>query len=50
MLGLVIALQPQLMDWLRYQLDDADYALAGLVVTGVVSAMRLITTKPVAKK
>lgn len=49
-LGLIIAAQPALMDWLRYRLDAADYALGGLIVTVVISVMRAITTKPVTEK
>lgn len=49
-LGVLIAVQPLLMDWLHYRLDAADYALAGLIVTAAVSIMRAITTKPVTEK
>lgn len=49
-LGVLIAVQPMLMDWLHYRLAAADYALAGLIVTAAVSVMRVITTQPVDDK
>lgn len=50
LLGLLVGVQPQLMDWMRYKLEPADYALAGVAITGAVWLLRWITDKPLDEK
>ncbi|MCL5060457.1 MAG: hypothetical protein M1449_08075 [Candidatus Thermoplasmatota archaeon] len=44
------AIQPQLMDWLRLRLTAEDYALAGVIVGGLIVLLRWVTTKPLEEK
>lgn len=44
------AIQPQLMDWLRLRLTAEDYALAGVIVGGLIVWLRWVTTKPLEEK
>lgn len=44
------AIQPQLMDWLRLSLTPEDYALAGVIIGGLIVWLRWITTKPLEEK
>jgi len=49
-LGSLVAVQPMLSAWLKYKLDAADYALAGLVVAAAISALRWVTDEPLEYK
>lgn len=42
-LGFIVTIQPALMAWLNYKLAPADYALAGVIITGVIWLFRWVT-------
>ena len=50
LLGMLIAIQPMLMEWMGYKLEKEDYILAGMLVTGLISLMRWVTTQPLDKR
>ncbi len=49
-LGMLVAAQSQLMEWIHYKLTAEDYALAGIVITVVISTLRIVTTSDLKDK
>jgi len=50
LLGFLVSIQPALMTWLNYKLTPADFALAGLLITGTIWILRWITATPLEDK
>lgn len=46
----ISGIQPMLMNWLQFKLAPEDYALAGMIVGGLVMVLRWVTEKPLEAK